>query len=114
MNAGTSLVAIVSLLLALAAAGGVATEQADVNSPTATRSTTSRLPSDKCYGCGANHNETLVSDAPPVQQDETWSQWVTSLQAFAFGSFTNFADDDCPPWRCGTNHNETMVRDAAR
>ena len=58
MNAVTSFVAIASLLLALAAAGGVATEQAKVNSPAATRGTTLVCPT-----CGGNHNETLVSDA---------------------------------------------------
>ena len=117
MNAGPSLVAIVSLLLAMAAAGGVATEQADVNSPAATRATTSRLTEGTgCpeWACGSNHNETMVGDAPSVQQTDLLSQRVTSLQAFSFSSFTNVAGDECPPWRCGTNHNETFVQDAAR
>ena len=60
MNAVTGLVAIVSLLLALAGAGGAATEQAGADSQAARPVTTSKL--------GANHNETLVSDATPVEQ----------------------------------------------
>jgi hypothetical protein len=71
MNAGTGLAAIVSLLLALAGAGGAAPEQAGVYSATGTRSTASRLPDrgDTCptWGCGENHNETLVSDAAPAE-----------------------------------------------
>jgi hypothetical protein len=55
MNAATGLMAIVSLLLALAGAGGAATEQAGADSRAARPVTTSKL--------GVNHNETLVSDA---------------------------------------------------
>jgi len=118
MNAGTGLVAIVSLLLALAAAGGAAKEQAGVDSPTGTRSTASRVPdrgsSCPSWGCGENHNETLVSDATSVQQADTLSQWLASVQAFVFASFTNDAPvrGRCEDWGCGTNHNETFVQDA--
>lgn len=66
MDAVTSFVAIVSLLLALGAAGGTAEGQAEVNSTTETRTTSSnaRLPGG-CdeWGCGMNHNETMVRDA---------------------------------------------------
>jgi hypothetical protein len=59
MDAVTGLVAVVSLLLALAAAGGVAEEPARVSSPPAGLVTPSKL--------AANHNETLVRDAAPVK-----------------------------------------------
>ena len=59
MNAVTGLVAIVSLLLALAAAGGTAEEPAGVSSPPARRITPSKL--------ATNHNETLVRDTAPVE-----------------------------------------------
>ena len=63
MNAVTSFVAIVSLLLGLATAGGATKEQAEVNS-TAARSATSRVSNDcEEWACGGNHNETLVRDA---------------------------------------------------
>ena len=92
MNAGTGLVAIVSLLLALAGAGGAATEQAGVDTQAAKPVTTSKI--------ALNHNETLVSDSSPVEQ--------------ADGSLYAPKKAGCPVWMCGTNHNETMVSDAAR
>ena len=111
MNAVTGFVAIVSLLLALAAAGGATKEQAEVNSPTATRGTTSLCPT-----CGGNHNETMVSDAPSVQQTDLLSQWLTSVQEFVFTSFSTYARGEEPPVcpMCGGNHNETLVRDAMK
>ena len=67
MNTVTGLVAIASLLLALAAAGGATKEQTDVNSPVETRATTSSDARDEepptCPPCATNHNETLVRDA---------------------------------------------------
>jgi len=69
------------------------------------------------FGCGTNHNETMVRDAVSVQPADAWSQWLTSLQAFFVTSFSTSAprpkggcEDD---FGCGLNHNETMVRDAA-
>ena len=59
MNAVTSFVAIVSLLLALAAAGGAAKEPAGMSSPPAGQITPSKL--------AANHNETLVRDTAPMK-----------------------------------------------
>jgi hypothetical protein len=91
MNAATGLAAIVSLLLALAGAGGAATEQAGADSQAARPVTTSKL--------GLNHNETLVSDASSVQR--------------ADGSLYAPKKAGCPVWMCGTNHNETMVSDTA-
>ena len=62
MNAVTSFVTIVSLLLALTLAGG-ATNQSPTNQPAAARGTASGLPRPcEEWGCGMNHNETLVSD----------------------------------------------------
>jgi hypothetical protein len=59
MNAVTSFVTIVSLLLALTAAGGAAKEPAGVSSPSAGLITPSKL--------ATNHNETLVRDAARVR-----------------------------------------------
>ena len=64
MNAVTGLAAVVSLLLALAAAGG----QAEVSTAAAggPASSQARVPGGgwcEDWGCGMNHNETLVSDA---------------------------------------------------
>lgn len=109
MNAVTSFVAIVSLLLALATAGGAAKQQAEVNSPAAARDIT---PSKIVL----NHNETMVSDAALVQQADTLSEWLTSLQAYVFTRFSTYVpggggcDDD---WGCGMNDSETLARDAA-
>ena len=120
MNAGTGLVAVVWLWLALAGAGGAATEQAGADSLTGTRGTASRLPDrgDTCptWGCGENHNETLVRDATSVPQADTWGQWLTSVHSFVIERFSTYAPRPvlCEDWGCGTNHNETMVSDAAR
>jgi hypothetical protein len=65
MNAVTSFVTIVSLLLALALAGGAA-NQSPTNVQAPTRSTTSGVPRPcEEWGCGMNHNETLVRDNAP-------------------------------------------------
>ena len=62
MNAVTSFVTIVSLLLALSFAGG-AVNQSPANEPASARGTTSGLPRPcEEWGCGSNHNETLVRD----------------------------------------------------
>jgi hypothetical protein len=55
MNAVTSFVAIVSLLLALAAGSGAATPRVGGSCPP--------------FACGtdSNHNETLVRDAAPMK-----------------------------------------------
>jgi hypothetical protein len=101
MNAVTGLAAMVSLLLALAGPRGAAKEQAGENSPTGTRSTTSRMTDDGSgcpeWGCGSNHNETMVSDATSAQQPEG-SLYAPTLAG-------------CPIWFCGSNHNETLVDD---
>lgn len=143
MNTVTSLTAIVSLLLALAAAGGAAKEQAGADSQAARPITTSKLgvnhnetlvndatPVRQVNGsfhatkmagcpiwyCGTNHNETLMSDATSAQQTSTLSRWLTSIQAVFFTSFSTNARGGapCEDWGCGMNHNETLVSDAAR
>ncbi len=58
MNAVTSFVAIVSILLALAAAGGAAKAPVGVSSPPARQITPSKL--------ATNHNETMVRDTAPM------------------------------------------------
>ena len=71
MNAVTNLVAIVSLLLALATAGDAKKDQAAVSSPSSARTPASRPlpPGGDCdeFGCGGNHNETLVRDVTPMK-----------------------------------------------
>ena len=69
MNTITNLVTIVSLLLALAAAGEATKGQVGASSPSATRGASSRPLTGGCdeFGCGTNHNETLVRDAAPVK-----------------------------------------------
>ena len=59
MNTVTSLVTIVSLLLALSSAGSVAKPQSEVNSQAAIPITPSRI--------ALNHNETLVRDTAPFK-----------------------------------------------
>jgi hypothetical protein len=69
MNTITNLVTIVSLLLALAAAGDATKGQVKVSSSPATHSISSRPLPGGCdeWGCGTNHNETLVRDAVTVK-----------------------------------------------
>src|SRR5688572_27695130 len=63
MNTVTSFVTIVSLLLALALAGSPS-NQSPAYEPAPTRSTTSGVPRPcEDWGCGTNHNETLVIEA---------------------------------------------------
>jgi hypothetical protein len=102
MNAVTSFVAIVSILLALAAGGSTAKEQAQANPPQVRNITPSKIV--------LNHNETMVSDAALVQRAGTWSQWLKSIQAFFF---TRPIPGGCEEFGCGGNHNETMVSDTA-
>jgi hypothetical protein len=69
MDAITNLVATVALLLAMAAAGEATKAQVELSSPAAARGASSRpLPPD-CdeFGCGGNHNETLVRDEEPMK-----------------------------------------------
>jgi hypothetical protein len=68
MDAITNLVATVALLLAMAAADEATKGQANVSSPSATRGVSSRPLPGGCdeFGCGTNHNETLVRDAAPM------------------------------------------------
>ena len=69
MDAITNLVATVALLLAMAAAGDATKGQVKVSSSPATHSISSR-PLTGCddeFGCGMNHNETLVRDAAPMK-----------------------------------------------
>jgi hypothetical protein len=69
MNAITSIVTIVSLLLALAVAEDSTRSQVDVSSPSATRGASSRPLPPGCddWECGSNHNETLVLDDEPMK-----------------------------------------------
>jgi hypothetical protein len=68
MGAITNLVATVALLLAMIAAGDATTGQVKVSSKPATHSISSR-PLTGCeeFGCGTNHNETLMRDAAPMK-----------------------------------------------
>jgi hypothetical protein len=69
MDAITNLVATVALLLALAAGVETTKGRVEVSSPTSTHSPSSRPMSGGCeeWGCGMNHNETLVLDAEPMK-----------------------------------------------
>ena len=69
MNAIMNLVMIVSLLLALAAAGDASKSQVELSSPSPTRGASSRPLPGGCeeFGCGSNHNETLVRDTGPMK-----------------------------------------------
>ena len=62
MNAVTSFINIVSLLTALTLAGGAA-NQSPANEPASTRTTSGSPRPCEDWGCGTNHNETLVRDA---------------------------------------------------
>ncbi|MCM3906056.1 MAG: hypothetical protein ND866_30600 [Pyrinomonadaceae bacterium] len=109
MNTVTGYVAIVSLLLAMALAGGTAKKQESVNSQTERNIAPSRI--------ALNHNETIVSDATSVQQEDSWSQFLTNVQVFIFNKFSSYAPgagvrDGCEEFGCGGNHNETMLSDA--
>jgi hypothetical protein len=97
MNPVMSFVSIVALLLALGAAGNIATEQAEVNPSAARQINPSKI--------ALNHNETMVSDAVELRQ----SQLLTSVHAFPL---SRPIPGDCDDWMCGMNHNETMVSDA--
>ena len=55
MYAAINLIAIVSLLISLASAGGATKDQAQVKPP------------PEMYGKNLNHNETLVRDTAPVK-----------------------------------------------
>ena len=69
MDAITNLLATVALLLAMAAAGDATKGQVGASSTPGTHSISSR-PLTGCddeFGCGMNHNETLVRDAAPVK-----------------------------------------------
>ncbi len=160
MNAVTNFVAIASILLALATAGGAAKAKSgdeEIITPskivlnhneTMVNDATSVQRSEALskwlmglsvfifnrvssyargggvpggcddWGCGMNHNETIVSDATSTQQPDTWSQLLTSLRVFVFTRFSSYAPGGgapggCDDWGCGANHNETMVSDAA-
>ena len=99
MNAVTGFVAIVSLLLALAAAGGPAKEPAGLITP-------SKL--------ATNHNETLVTDTAARQAD-TLSRLLAGVQSVVFANFSFNVGGSCPPFACGTdsNRSETLVSDTA-
>jgi len=70
------------------------------------------------WGCGLNHNETLVRDTVLTQRTDDLSLWPSVEQAFAvaqrFFPFPIYQSRiaGCGRWGCGTNHNETMVHDA--
>ena len=69
MNAVTNLLTIVSLLLALVAAENTTKDQVKASSTSAVRGTSSRPLPGGCdeFGCGTNHNETMVLDAEPMK-----------------------------------------------
>jgi hypothetical protein len=93
MNAGMSLVAIVSLLVALAMAGGAAGGNSTTTASDASRNQPNATKVGGCgrWGCGQNHNETPVRDT----------------------ALTKGGSQTCPKWVCGANHNESMARDTA-
>jgi hypothetical protein len=69
MDAIMNLAVTVALLLALAAAGDATKDQVGASSSPATHSISSR-PLTGCddeFGCGTNHNETLMRDAAPMK-----------------------------------------------
>jgi hypothetical protein len=100
MNAGTRLVALISLLWALAVVGGVNHDTAAPSSPRAKK-------------IAINHNETMVRDAGSVERSARWSDWLRTVLAavFAKARVSGGCDDE---FGCSGNHNETMVRDVAR
>jgi hypothetical protein len=112
MNTVTGFVAVISLLLALAAAGGTTEPQAGITirkSGEGQKEAGLVSPSK----LATNHNETLVRDTS-AQQADTLSRLMTSVQSFVFGNFSFRASGSgCAPFICGTdgNHNETLVRD---
>lgn len=110
MNAVTGFVAIVSLLLALATAGGAAKDQAKGNSSDSRNISPSKIV--------LNHNETFVQDASPTRQADDSELLTTAKQAAASAVrllirfFINApGGGGCDDWGCGSNHNEMLVRD---
>lgn len=71
MDAITNLVATVALLLALASAGETTKSQVNVSTPSTPREASAKpLPRGSgCddWGCGTNHNETLVRDTETMK-----------------------------------------------
>lgn len=53
-----------------------------------------------------NHNETMLGSSMAVGQAYSWTDLLTTIQAF-FGSRPT--SGGCDDWGCGTNHNETML-----
>ena len=101
LNAGTRLVALVSLLWVLLAVGGPPGE------PTQGGFTA------KGINLG-NHNETMVRDAGPLARTAGWSDWLRNALASVFAKVASRPGGDCDEFGCGGNHHETLVRDAAR
>jgi len=66
---------------------------------------------DDEFGCGMNHNETMVSDVAFVEPASLWFRWfvVTQFETYARGG-----KGGCDEWGCGTNHNETLIADVTR
>ena len=71
MSEVTNLVTIISLLLALAVAGDATKGRSTASSPPATREASAKpVPRGAgCddWGCGTNHNETLICDVAPIK-----------------------------------------------
>jgi len=58
------------------------------------------------WGCGSNHNETMLVDSAPIQTSNMWDEWLKNFAAFFS---TKPTPGGCDDWGCGTNHNETML-----
>jgi hypothetical protein len=69
------------------------------------------------FGCGMNHNETLVREPaeekqlpPAVRKDVR----KPKLQIVKLEERIAPRSGGCDEWGCGMNHNETLVRDAVK
>lgn len=95
MSAITTLILTVSVLMVLAVGGGSTNVQ---NSSEASDTPPSKI--------AINHNETMLGGSLAIGQAYTWTDLLTSIQAF-FVSKTTWGG--CDEFGCGSNHNETML-----
>jgi hypothetical protein len=72
------------------------------------------------FGCDTNHNETMVSDAEPIEVAQNFEYLATAKQTAATGIllfarfFSYQRGGGCDEFGCGMNHNETLLSDVAR
>ena len=104
MNAITTLILTLSVLMVLAVAGATSNVQ---NSSEASDTPPSKI--------AINHNETMLGSSLAIGQaysmTDSVSDLLASIQAF-FGRPTS-GGGGCDDWECGSNHNETMLLDVA-